>query len=63
MSVRDPEGPGANGLGELPGKLLLVALFGWLGYRWRPRALVWPTLALVAVLGWQIAGWYFNAHV
>jgi hypothetical protein len=48
--------PVASVLG-IPGKLFLVGTASYLLYRIRPRALIWPTLALAAVLGYiGIAG-------
>jgi hypothetical protein len=47
----------------LPAKILLVGLFTLLLACRRPRALVWPALVLLGVLGWHIAGLYLNAHV
>lgn len=41
----------------LPAKILLVAAASLGLYRLRPRALIWPTLALVGVLGYHLAGW------
>lgn len=46
----------------VPGKLVAVALLGWLLYRTRPRALVWPVVAFAVVIAWQLAGAYVNAH-
>ena len=40
----------------VPVKIVAVALLGWLLYRVRPRAVVWPVVAFVAVLAWHIAG-------
>jgi hypothetical protein len=48
--------PLASVLG-IPRKLFLVGAASYLLYRIRPRALVWPTLALAAVVGYiGIAG-------
>jgi hypothetical protein len=41
--------PVASALGS-GGKLVLVAVASYLLYRIRPRALLWPTLALAAVV-------------
>jgi hypothetical protein len=43
--------PVASAIG-IPGKILLVATASYLLYRIRPHALVWPTLALAAVVGY-----------
>jgi hypothetical protein len=47
----------------LPGKILLVALACWLVVRIRPDALLWPTLALAAVLVWHLGGYVVNARL
>ena len=47
----------------LPAKVLVVATITLLLARRRPRALVWPALVLLGVLGWHIAGLYLNAYV
>ncbi len=46
-----------------PLKLVMVALFGWILYRIRPRLLVWTVVAYVAVLAWHLSGWYLSSHV
>jgi hypothetical protein len=38
------------------GKLALVAVASYLLYRIRPQALIWPTLALAAVVGYIVIG-------
>lgn len=40
----------------LPSKVILVGIVTWLLYRTRPRALIWPTLVLLAVMAWDVAG-------
>jgi hypothetical protein len=40
----------------LPAKIMVVALLSVVVARWRPRLLIWPVVALVAVLGWHLAG-------
>jgi len=47
----------------LPAKIVLVGAFSVVLARRRPRALVWPALILVGVLGWHLAGLYLNAQV
>jgi hypothetical protein len=42
-------------------KVLLVAAAGFVIYRVRPRLLIWPTLALVAVTLWHLVGMVVNA--
>ena len=43
--------PVASAIGT-PGKVALVGVASFLLYRIRPRALVWPTLALASVVGY-----------
>ena len=53
FAIRSEQAVEANALIRvigLPGKVLLVALASWLLVRIRPRALIWPTLGLAAVL-------------
>jgi hypothetical protein len=47
----------------LPAKIVAVGLLSALVARRSPRALVWPALALLAVLAWHLGGLYLNAHV
>jgi hypothetical protein len=43
--------PVASAIGT-PGKVAVVGVASFLLYRIRPRALVWPTLALASVVGY-----------
>lgn len=45
----------------MPVKIVLVAAASVLIYRLRPRALIWPTLALAAVTVWHLFGLIINA--
>lgn len=45
----------------MPVKIVLVAGASVLIYRLRPKALVWPTLALAAVVVWHLIGLIINA--
>jgi len=45
----------------LPAKLLIVGVASYLLYRLRPKHLIWPALALLAVLVWHLAGVGINA--
>ncbi len=47
----------------LPAKIALVAALTLALARWRPRALVWPALAMLCVLAWHVAGLALNALV
>ena len=40
----------------LPGKVLLVGLLSLALFRYRPKALIWPAIALLAVIAWHFAG-------
>jgi hypothetical protein len=43
----------------LPGKLVVVAVAGWLINRLRPRALIVPVAALALVVAWTLANLLF----
>jgi hypothetical protein len=45
----------------MPIKLVLVAAASILIYRLRPKALIWPTLALGAVAVWHVIGLIVNS--
>jgi hypothetical protein len=45
----------------MPVKIVLVAGASVLIYRLRPKALVWPTLVLAAVVVWHLIGLIINA--
>jgi Domain of unknown function (DUF5658) len=46
-----------------PAKIVAVALLGWLLYRVKPQAVVWPVIAFVAVIGWHIAGYFLSSRL
>lgn len=46
----------------MPAKIIVVGVAGWSLYRWRPRWLVVPVIALMAVLIYHVGGLVVNAH-
>ena len=46
----------------MPLKIVLVGIASWFVYRWRPRLLLVPIVALIAVLAYHIGGLVVNAR-
>ncbi len=48
------------GWGGPPLKVVFVAALTWVLYQKRPSALIWPTLALLCVVGYHVSGLLVN---